>query len=775
MTAFPSVLVIFGATGDLARRKLIPALYHLHRKKLLPPLFQIVAFSRRELTTEAFQEIAREAVKKIPESTPAETESFLRLFVYIQGFFDRKTGYKHLAEFLGFKDNEWQKCSNKLFYLAVPPTYYKKVFAQLAASRLTEPCPPEEGWTRVAVEKPFGKDLKTAEDLDKMLGRLFKEDQIYRIDHYLGKETIQNILAFRFSNSFLDPAWNNKSVQGIQVRFLEKLGLEGRGEFYDGVGALRDVGQNHLLQMLALITMRNPGVFDANAVRHARAEILKALRPLTKRNVNAQILKGQYQGFRAEKNISTNSRTETYFRIKTFIDLPEWSGVPILLEGGKAQDVNAVDISVVFRHKMPCLCVGKKHSQNILRYEVQPQERISTSFWVKQPGTEMQIEEKDFAFDYKQAFAGANIFDAYERLLIDAFAGNQTLFVSTEEIMASWKFVDSVETAWKNSELLAYKTGSAEARKAVFPEAEIGKTIGMVGLGKMGKNLALHLREQGWQVTGYDPAAKLPEIKMAKNLSELTRSLPQPRVIWLMLPAGAGTEAGKFKETPTDAVLKELIQFLAKGDIVIDGGNSFYETTVRRAALFKKHGINFLDVGVSGGPQGARAGASLMIGGDAKAFTAVEELFRDLAVPGGYVHLGKSGAGHFTKMVHNGIEYGMMQAIAEGFAIMKQSPFELDLRKVADIYNHGSVIESRLIGWLEKALREHGENLEKVSGTVGHLGEGEWTVKTAKKLKVPVSAIETAFKFRMQSKRNPSYIGKILSALRNQFGGHSVN
>ena len=281
------------------------------------------------------------------------------------------------------------------------------------------------------------------------------------------------------------------------------------------------------------------------------------------------------------------------------------------------------------------------------------------------------------------------------------------------------------------------------------------KTIAIIGLGKMGNNMRLRLQEKGWKVLGFD---KNPA------LEKLVKGLSRPRVVWLMVPAGK----------PVDEVIKGLVKFLQEGDIIIDGGNSFYEDSIKRAQKLSKKGINFLDVGVSGGPEGARKGACLMVGGKKETFVKLKPLFRDLAQKEGFEYVGKSGAGHFVKMVHNGIEYGMMQAIAEGFNLMKNSAFNLDLKKTAALYNRGSVIESRLIGWLEKGLQKHGQDLKNISGEVGATGEGEWTVKVAKKRKIPVKVIEESVSFRKQSHKKPSYTGKILSALREQFGGHSV-
>lgn len=299
------------------------------------------------------------------------------------------------------------------------------------------------------------------------------------------------------------------------------------------------------------------------------------------------------------------------------------------------------------------------------------------------------------------------------------------------------------------------------------------KEIGFIGLGKMGKNMVLRLMKKRWKVFVYDKETK-PKRELAKkgakavnSLEDLTKKLFTPRIIWLMVPAGKAVDEVLFGK-------QGLVHFLQKGDVVIDGGNCFYLDSQRRGKLLGKKGIEFLDVGVSGGPEGALKGACLMIGGRKKNFKKLKPLFRNLATTNGFQFFGKTGTGHFVKMVHNGIEYGMMQSIAEGFSLMKHSSFKLDLEKVADVYNHGSVIESRLVGWLQKAFEKHGKGLEDVTGKVAHMGEGEWTVKTAKKKKIPVKIIEESLKFRLQSQKKPSYTGKILSALREQFGGHKV-
>ena len=293
--------------------------------------------------------------------------------------------------------------------------------------------------------------------------------------------------------------------------------------------------------------------------------------------------------------------------------------------------------------------------------------------------------------------------------------------------------------------------------------------LGYIGLGKMGFNMVERLLEKGYAPVVYDMNEEAVKelskkgAQAAASLASLTGALQQPRLIWLMVPYQA-----------VDPVLKELAPLLQQGDTVIDGGNSPYKESMRRASELEKQGIDFLDIGVSGGPRGAREGACLMIGGKETLFEKFESLFRNLSADRGYGYMGKAGAGHFVKMVHNGIEYGMMQAIAEGFAVMKASPFDLDLSAVSEVYNHRSVIESRLIEWLKNAFEEYGEDLRDIAGSVSQSGEGLWTVEAGKELGIPVPIIEGALNFRMQSQNKPSYTGQIVSALRNQFGGHEV-
>lgn len=298
------------------------------------------------------------------------------------------------------------------------------------------------------------------------------------------------------------------------------------------------------------------------------------------------------------------------------------------------------------------------------------------------------------------------------------------------------------------------------------------KEIGIIGLGKMGGNMSRRLLERGWSVYGYDASPEVRGVlekeglKAASSPTELIAALPAPRVVWLMTPHAVVDEV----LFGSDGIAGKL----SPGDIVIDGGNSYFKLSIERAKKIEALGLKYIDVGFSGGPGGARNGGCLMIGGDEVSFRSLEHLFKDLAKENGYQFFAGAGAGHFVKMVHNGIEYGFMQALGEGFAMLKDSPYKLDLKRVADIYNNGSVIESRLVGWLKKGFEQHGEELADVSGSIGHSGEGEWTAKTAKEMNIPAPIIEGSYQFRVESADKPSYIGKIVSVLREQFGGHAV-
>lgn len=770
----PTILVILGVTGDLAAKKIIPALFNLYEKEQLPKLFSIVGYGRRPWKDSDVQAYVLEVMAKHGKVHHPGLQEFIQKFAYQEGLFETVEGYKQLAKRLGVQDVEWQACSNKLFYLSVPPEQYEVILEHVKSTGLSVPCSDETGWTRILVEKPFGKDAASAEALDERLGTMFREEQIYRIDHYLAKEALQNILTFRFANDIFENVWDNRYVERIDIRGWEQLGVENRGSFYDGVGALRDVGQNHLLQMLALITMDHPGVLSAEAIRQARFQLVKQLRIPTESHICQKTFRAQYEGYQNIAGVQTNSTTETYFKAEVGLQHPKWRGVPVMIEWGKRMGEVKKDIVVTFKHVTPCLCPPEGHRKNTVTFSLEPEEKISVSLWTKQPGLNYAMAQKSLEFSLRGAEQRTQYVEEYEKLLLDAVQGDQTLFVSTEEVKAMWKAVDPIVQAWKNDAvpLATYMPDTNEAAEAADSTLNTFeyKKFGIVGLGKMGANLARRMLDKNWQVVGYNRTLEVAEAMRSEGLlpaltiPNLVHQLPAPRVVWLMVPAGK----------PVDEQIDELIPLLAAGDTVIDGGNSNYGDAKVRADKLAMHGIAYMDVGTSGGPGGARKGPSLMIGGRQEDFDRLEHLFIDMAGPGSYQFFAGYGAGHFVKMVHNGIEYGMMQALAEGVAILKAADYELDLSKVADIYNHGSVIESRLVGWLQGALRVHGPAMDGVTGTVAHTGEGQWTVDAADKLGVQADIIRRSLEFRKESAANPSFTGQVLSALREQFGGHAI-
>lgn len=472
----PTIFVILGITGDLAQRKLLPALLSLYVKKQLPAKFAVVGFSRRHFSREEFRIHIRENMHVKPgQYREEEIKHFLDHMSYEQGFFDAKDSYQNLARRLATIDDNFHQCSNKLFHLAVSPSFYETILDRLAESKLTVPCDDDMGWTRVLVEKPFGNDVETAEKLDAKLAKLFKEEQIFRIDHYLAKEALQNIISFRFANTLFEPLWNRANIDKVHIKLLEKVDIEGRGSFYDSVGALKDVGQNHLLQMLALIAMEKPRTFDAGAIRKERAKALAALRPITKKTVGKLAVRAQYEGYSKEPGVKAGSQTETYFRLEAHINNSRWKNVPFFLESGKALAETRCEINVYFKSSHHKTRFGSApvvsaltglDRQNVLTFKIQPNEGIKIRFWVKKPGFTMEVEPKTLKFKYSDSPVPTILPDAYEYVLHDAIVGDQTLFTSTAEVLAAWKFITPIVAAWQapsqSAPLTLYKKGARE-------------------------------------------------------------------------------------------------------------------------------------------------------------------------------------------------------------------------------------------------------------------------------------------------------------------------
>jgi glucose-6-phosphate 1-dehydrogenase len=458
----PIIFTIFGATGDLAQRKIIPALMDLYCKDLLPDNFNVVGFSRKDLSDENYREFAQNSLSNHKDDHPQEKISeFLSKFHYKQGDLTNMESYESLANYLKEKDENFSDCSNKVFYLAVPPKLYQPCFENLSKSGLGNPCTfkDEHRWVRVLVEKPFGSDQDEAKKLDKTLGKLFDEEQIFRIDHYLAKETIQNILAFRFANAIFEPIWNNNYVEKVELKLYETVDVDDRASFYDGIGALRDVGQNHLLQMMALVGMEDPMSLSSKAVRDSRGEIFANI-SINKKDLS-EFKRGQYDGYLNNDEIDTNSKTETYFKIKLGIENKRWKGVPFYLESGKALNEKRTEIKITFNDKESSVCPidGICKYNNTLTINTEPDKKISICFWSKKPGLKMDLEEKKLSFDFDEN--PLNVTDAYEKVLYDCIKGDQTLFASTYEIATQWGIISKIFKLWKDVPLFKYKKDSS--------------------------------------------------------------------------------------------------------------------------------------------------------------------------------------------------------------------------------------------------------------------------------------------------------------------------
>lgn len=467
----PFVIVIFGATGDLAKRKLFPALFSLYKEGLLggkDNKMYIVGFARRLFSDEEYADMIGEALEL---NGNKDWEAFAKNIYYQQGFFDEVAGYDGLIDKLNTFDEEIGACITRLFYLATPPDNYASILHHLSTTKLSEGCGQgSEKWTRLAIEKPFGKDLDTARQLDKTLGEIFEERQIYRVDHYLGKETVQNMIAFRFANSIFEPIWNNKYIDHVQITWAETATVSRRGNFFDGVGMLRDVMQNHLMQIMATVTMEQPRSFTKEDVREQRAKAIKSIRLFDSASVRENVVRAQYEGYRDETGVAKDSRTDTYVAMKLCVDTPRFADVPFYLRAGKAMEKNLVDIKIVFRQTCHLLFkeYGCPEVGNVLTIKIQPDEGIGIRVITKQPW-QQRHEEKlpdlatvDMSFDYEQSFGGHGL-DAYGRVLLDILRGDQMLFNRSDELESSWGLMSSILQGWENDpdELPIYPVGSS--------------------------------------------------------------------------------------------------------------------------------------------------------------------------------------------------------------------------------------------------------------------------------------------------------------------------
>ena len=467
LTAEPCVVVIFGATGDLTHRKLTPALYDLAVDGRLPPGSSLVGFARRPFTDETFRADMLEAARRFSRRQPYRPsigDRYGEGIRYVQASFEDPAGYETLKRVCSELDATRGTRGNRLFYLATAPTAYPTVIERLGAAGLVTPRSDgtSGGWTRIVVEKPFGRDLASARELNERLARVFREDQVYRIDHYLGKETVQNIMAFRFANSIFESVWNRNYVDDVQIAVAESLGVEGRGPYYEEAGALRDLVANHMLQIVSLVGMEPPVALDADAVRDEKVKVLRAIQPLNTTEVARRTVRGQYgpgaidgrpvPGYREEPRVAPDSTTETFVAIKLLIDNWRWAGVPFYLRHGKRLPKRSTEIAIRFK-QTPQLLFGQGDANwslpNVLTLRIQPDEGIALRFGTKVPGSGMQVRSVMMDFRFGASF-GQQAAEAYERLILDAMQGESTLFTRRDETEAAWTIVTSILDGWQH-------------------------------------------------------------------------------------------------------------------------------------------------------------------------------------------------------------------------------------------------------------------------------------------------------------------------------------
>jgi glucose-6-phosphate 1-dehydrogenase len=444
----PASIVIFGASGDLTQRKLIPSLFRLHRKGRLPKKFQIVGYGGTPFTDEQFRQRLLEGLKKFAyfKYTDKEWSDFAARLVYHQGQYTQED-FKKLGEFL----DKWEAGSgNRLYYMATPPAAFPNIIDFLGRTGQTAEA---KGWRRVVIEKPFGINLASARSLNEQIHQALTEQQIYRIDHYLGKETVQNILVTRFANTIYEPVWNRNYIDHVEITVAEEVGVEHRGGYYDTVGVLRDMFQNHLLQLVTLVAMEPPASFDASALRNEKVKVLSAIQPIAGDEALRNSVHAQYRGYLNEQDVKPDSTTPTYAALRLSIDNWRWQGVPFYLRSGKCLPEKLSQITIEFKeppHIMFPLPPNGKITPNMLVLYLQPDEGVHLRFEAKVPDTVAEMRSVDMEFHYTDSFGPTAIPESYERLLLDALQGDASLFTRADEVEMAWSLIDPISAAWES-------------------------------------------------------------------------------------------------------------------------------------------------------------------------------------------------------------------------------------------------------------------------------------------------------------------------------------
>mmetsp|Transcript_11402 Transcript_11402/g.18907 ORF Transcript_11402/g.18907 Transcript_11402/m.18907 type:complete len:1073 (-) Transcript_11402:81-3299(-) len=826
-------IVVVGASGDLAKKKTYPSLLALYDDNLLPKDTVIYGYARSNMSDEDLRARLRPYLEETKHSN-AVVEDFLQLCRYQAGkSYGDQDAFGELA-ILAQKDEEGHShgTSNRLFYFAIPPNVFADTGIAIKNTCMQDPA---VGWTRLIVEKPFGRDLESFEVLNKTLAENFTEDHIYRIDHYLGKEMVQNLTVLRFSNTWFERVWNANDIQCVILTFKEPFGTEGRGGYFDQYGIIRDILQNHLLQVLTLLTMETPSILEGpgagKAIRDAKVAVLNAIPPI---ELDDCIL-GQYEGYADDPTIENkDTNCPTFALIKLKINTPRWHGVPIFLKAGKALDEKKAEMRIQFKDAPAAsfLFAGQDCPRNELVMRLQPNEAVYLKTNVKSPGFAARPIQSELEVNYDTRFfshQSESNPDAYTRLIFDVLRGRHAAFVRDDELRRAWEIFtpllkrienenvrpitytqggrgpdeadEYVSNYYKrNEDYVFYEEGvsrktegetappTVEVQKMTAVPEEERCDIGLWGLAVMGQNFALNMASHGFSVcvgnrsspkvaTTVERAKKegnLP-ITGSKDAADFVAHLSKPRKIVILVQAGK----------PVDDTISNLAAYMEPGDLIIDGGNEWFPNSIKRAKYLEPKGIHFMGMGISGGEEGARNGPSLMPGGPQAAYTMVEDIFTKCAAQvegiGACVgYLGPVGSGNYVKMVHNGIEYGDMQLIAEVYDVLKNI-LGMNNAEMADLFEEWNKTElaSYLIEITYKVLRKkddqgkEGEVVDYVLDKTGMKGTGRWTIQEAAERSVAAPTMAAALDARMLSGRKEERVEaeKVLMAPQQAVAG----
>lgn len=723
-----TALFIFGATGDLAKRKIFPGIKLLCKKNPEFLNVDIIGISRKQFGKTEFLSFLKTEIFNSEDISPLEKNTD-----FISGDFNNDELYSKIEEYI--LKNGIQKA---FIHLSVPPTGYNDIIVKINRLALTSV------ELFFLSEKPFGNSPAEANKIATSIQANNLSSNFYIIDHYLYKKIVESFLKFRFEISLFESALNKNYVKSIEIKINETSGIEKRSIFYDSTGALTDVGQNHALEMLALVTMDKFDKYNPVSFAEKREWAIKSFEV-----IDQSLILGQYSSYKTIEGLE-RSCTETFFKMELKLKSPRWRGVVAKIEGGKKLSKVEKEIKINFKNGDFLLISFNRNSEYIIA-NINNKE---ISYF-----SEKENEEgESYLTEYCKAFNEIILKSDFSKL------------VTVSEAKFCWNLILPVFNKLKDpNRIVTYNDYSYPLLHKNVENHK--KTVGIIGLGKMGGGIAYQLLDKGWNLFVYNrtPEKMADFVKNKANgfnsVKDLCSAMSKPRTILLYLPEGDPVEEVIFSENG-------LINFLETGDIIIDGGNSNYIDSLRRFKLLEGKGIEFIDMGTSGGPTGARNGATVMVGGKPDVTRSVEYLFESICETGGYTIFSNPGEGHFVKMVHNGIEYGMIESIAEGFELINTYSPEIDLLEVAGNYSSGSIIESKLIVWLWQAFLIYSNKLDTISHITPHTGMGDWTVETGKNLGVDVKVIEDSLNFRITAKSNPRFAGKIVTAIRHMFGRH---